>query len=190
MCCKDRTGAVVPYHEKASFPVWLFLNYEFRESPLYRLSELFNVNHFIISQARPFLLPVFHRTLNCPGDLPYQKRILFPIFFDWLRLEIRHRLEQLDSYGLLPTVLYRILVAEDYPNMTLAILPQLSLFDYIWSFCNPMHKTIREWILLGERGSWSAMSAIKVRSILEVELEKGYQVYQRKQDNSIYDPYS
>jgi TAG lipase/lysophosphatidylethanolamine acyltransferase len=34
------------------------------------------------------------------------------------------------------------------------------------------------------------MSSIKVRTILEGELEKGYQIYQRKQDNSIYDPYS
>jgi TAG lipase/lysophosphatidylethanolamine acyltransferase len=166
------------------------LNYEFRESPLYRLSTLFNVNHFIISQARPFVVPLLFKSMHCPGDLPCRKRSWFPDLLQLLRLEIRHRLVQVDSYGLIPNVLYRLLLDEDYPNLTLLVLPRLSLSDYLKSFWNPTRESLQRWILRGERGTWPAMSSIKVRTILEVELEKGYQIYQRKQDNSIYDPYS
>ncbi|KAL1957867.1 hypothetical protein VTO42DRAFT_5432 [Malbranchea cinnamomea] len=189
LLAKNPKGAIVPYKfEQASFGVWLRLNYEFRENPLYRLSSYHNVNHFIVSQARPFIVPIFYKHLHCPGDLPWRKQIVFPTLLKQLREEIRHRLLQLDIYGLIPQVLYRVLLDEDYPNLSLVILPQLSIVDYIRSFINPIREDLRHWIRRGERGTWPAMSSIKVRTVLEVELEKGFQVYQRFQDNRIWDP--
>lgn len=189
LLCKDHKGNIVPYpFEKAEFKVWLGLNYEFRENPLYRLSMYHNVNHFIVSQARPFLLPLCYKHLHCPGDLPYRKRVVFPNFVAYVREELRHRLLQLDNYGLIPYCLYRLLLDEDYPNLYLVLSPRISMSDYIRSFINPLHQDLKQWICRGERGTWPAMSSIKVRTTLEVELEKGYQVYQRFQDNHIFDP--
>lgn len=113
---------------------------------------------------------------------------MFPNFIRHVREEIRHRLLQVDNYGLIPNALYRLLLDEDYPNLYLVLVPQTSIFDYIQSFINPVREGLLQSIRRGERGTWPAMSSIKVRTISEIELEKGYQVYQRFQDNHIWDP--
>lgn len=95
-------------------------------------------------------------------------------------VEVRHRLRQLDYIGLLPRFLGRILIDEAIPGPNLTLVPDLSLRDFTKIFENPSKEGLANWILKGERGVWPAVSALKVRCAVEIELDKGYQIVRRR----------
>jgi TAG lipase/lysophosphatidylethanolamine acyltransferase len=47
-------------------------------------------------------------------------------------------------------------------------------------FEQPTRESVAEWILTGERGVWPAVSALKVREAIEIELDRGYQLVRRR----------
>ena len=180
--CKDETGAIVPWpdSEDLTFRSWRQINYGDRESPLFRLAELFNVNHFIVSQARPYLVPLLRADLQRPGQVHgHQWSPTRPIL-RLMTLELRHRLKQLDFLGLLPTVLRRLLIDEDIPGPSITLLPDLSPLDLTKIFQTPTQEDLKYWILKGERGVWPSVAGLKVRCTIEIELEKGYQMVRRR----------
>ncbi|KAH8789928.1 hypothetical protein F5882DRAFT_103215 [Hyaloscypha sp. PMI_1271] len=69
--CKDTSGAVVPWSvaSDTTFRPWTHASYNDRDSPLSRIAELFNVNHFIVSQARPYLVPFLLSDMQGPSPL-------------------------------------------------------------------------------------------------------------------------
>lgn len=106
-------------------------------TPYTRLTELFNVNHFIISLARPYLAPLLnndlkhHHTsqgkkasikwiLSDEDDASSDQNVLMKstsaTFFKHLRLaiglEIQHRLDVMDKLGILPDVVKRFCIDE------------------------------------------------------------------------------
>ena len=95
-------------------------------------------------------------------------------------VEVRHRLRQLDYIGLLPHFLGRILIDEAIPGPNLTLVPDLSLRDFGRIFQEPSKEGLANWILKGERGVWPAVSALKVRCAVEIELDKGYQIVRRR----------
>ncbi|PYI18757.1 patatin-like serine hydrolase [Aspergillus japonicus CBS 114.51] len=182
--CKDETGSIVPWphSQDATFASWRHVQYSEGESPLARIAELFNVNHFIVSQARPYLVPFLRSDggtllIRRPGDHPNP-----PIrYFTRLVMgEVRHRLRQLDYIGLLPTPLARLLLEESIPGPSITLVPDLTLRDFTKIFENPSKQSLAHWSRKGERGVWPAVSALKVRCVIEIELDKGYQVVRRR----------
>lgn len=102
-----------------------------RDSPLSRIAELFNVNHFIVSQTRPYMAPFLLHThiadtadlLQRPAHLPF---LPFPLLLRLLTLEASHRLRQLDAIGLLPPSFRRLLLLnEPMPGASLTLVPAL-----------------------------------------------------------------
>jgi TAG lipase/lysophosphatidylethanolamine acyltransferase len=182
--CKDETGVIVqwPNSLDITFRSWRQTSYNDRESPLSRIAELFNVNHFIISQARPYLIPFLQSGLQRPGQSSWD--ITRPIL-RLVLLEIRHRLKQLDLLGLLPTSLRRLLVDESIPGPGLMLIPDLSSRDLAKLLQPPTKEGLEYWILRGERSVWPAISALKVRCAIEVELDKGYQLVRRRRPSEV-----
>ncbi|KAL8962757.1 MAG: hypothetical protein Q9193_000896 [Seirophora villosa] len=180
--CKDETGAIVPWAsaEETTFRSWRHTSYADRECPLSRIAELFNVNHFVVSQARPYIAPFLRAELQHPN--PRQtgtQRLTIPL----LRLvswEIRHRLRQLDSLGFLPTSIRRLLIDENIPGASLTLVPDLSPGDFLRLLETPTKESLEYWILHGERSVWPAVSALKVRCAIEVELDRNYQLVRRR----------
>ncbi len=181
--CKDETGSVVPWphSEDVIFKPWRHTHYEEGESPLSRIAELFNVNHFIISQARPYIIPFLRSELNFLDRRPTTGHwnIARPLT-RLVALEIGHRLRQLNYIGLLPSPLARLLIEESVPGSHLTLVPDLRLRDFPKLFQNPDQASLAHWIRKGERGVWPAVSALKVRCAVEIELDKGYQVVRRR----------
>lgn len=180
--CKDETGSIVPWPhtQDAVFHRWRHVNYTEGESPLSRISELFNVNHFIVSQARPYLVPFLRSELNLldrrqTGWTSFSRSIMRLIIG-----ELRHRLRQLDYLGLLPSPLNRLLIDETIPDANLTLVPDLCFWDLRKLFQSPTRERVAEWSLKGERGVWPAISALKVREAVEIELDKGYQLVRRR----------
>lgn len=180
--CKDETGSIVPWglSRHASAQSGRRTEYTEGESPLSRIAELFNVNHFIVSQARPYLVPFLRSDVNLLDRRPTGQWSITRSTMRLVAAEIRHRLRQLDYVGFLPQALARLLIEETIPGPNLTLVPDLSLKDFTKLFQNPDKESLAHWILKGERGTWPAISALKVRCVIEIELDKGYQVVRRR----------
>ena len=192
LLCKDETGAIVPWstshaqsltthsfspqtHHLSAAP------YSDRDSPLSRVAELFNVNHFIVSQARPYIAPFLSSDLQHPSS-PHQARrhgYSFPLT-RLLTQEIHHRLLQLDTLGLLPATLRRLLVDETIPGASITLVPTLHASDFWKLLETPTRENVEHWILQGERSVWPAVSTLRVRCAIEVELDRCYQFVRRR----------
>lgn len=192
LLCKDETGAIVPWstshaqsltthsfspqtHHLSAAP------YSDRDSPLSRVAELFNVNHFIVSQARPYIAPFLSSDLQHPSS-PHQARrhgYSFPVT-RLLTQEIHHRLLQLDTLGLLPATLRRLLVDETIPGASITLVPTLHASDFWKLLETPTRENVEHWILQGERSVWPAVSTLRVRCAIEVELDRCYQFVRRR----------
>lgn len=180
--CKNEHGEVVPWpnaHD-ASFSQTKKSRHPERSSPLARLGELFNVNHFIISQARPYIAPFlrsdFHR-----ADPRHLRRWRLSIPLARLvMLEVQHRLSQLDSFGWLPAAIRRFFLDEFVPGPSLLLVPDLSPTDFVRLLENPSDTSMQHWILKGERSVWPTIAALRTRCAIEVALDRGYQAVRKR----------
>ncbi|KAJ5909088.1 hypothetical protein N7495_001770 [Penicillium taxi] len=180
--CKDETGAIIPWPhmEDTVFQPWRHVIYSDGESPLSRIAELFNVNHFIVSQARPYLIPILRSELNLLDRRQTGWNNLSRSMMRLVLVELRHRLRQLDYIGLLPGSVSRLLIDETIPGPNLTLVPDLSFYDMAKLFQKTTRERIADWTLKGERGVWPAVSALKVREAIEIELDRGYQLVRRR----------
>lgn len=95
-------------------------------------------------------------------------------------MEIGHRLQQLDSLGLLPSATRRFLIDEHVPGASLTLVPELGIGDFGRLLESPTKEMLQYWVLRGERSVWPAVDALKVRCAVEVELDRGYQFVRRR----------
>jgi TAG lipase/lysophosphatidylethanolamine acyltransferase len=99
-------------------------------------------------------------------------------------LEVQHRLRQLDQLGLMSPSIRRFLLDEDIPGASLTIVPELSPTDFLKLLENPTTDMIDYWIHKGERSVWPAVAALHVRTGIEIEIERGYQLVRRRRQPS------
>ncbi|KAL2144145.1 hypothetical protein VTI28DRAFT_9520 [Corynascus sepedonium] len=192
--CKDAHGNITPWApaDTVDFRHWTFASYTDRNAPLQRVSGLFNVNHYIVSQARPYLIPFLQSDMHGPstsrqygsmGCHPRQYGSLFAAARAFVTrmvgLETRHRLRQLDRLHLLPPSIRRFLVDEHLPGPSVTLVPQIGLTDFVRLMETPTKETLEYWILRGERSVWPAVAALWVRCAVEMELDRAYQEVSR-----------
>jgi TAG lipase/lysophosphatidylethanolamine acyltransferase len=182
LLCKDDTGAVVPWPnaKDATYGAWTKTKYAERDSPLSRIAELFNVNHFIVSQARPYLAPFLRTEFHHPNPKLDSRWQLSVPLVRLIMMEVQHRLMQLDSLGLLAPSIRRFLLDENIPGASLTLVPELAPRDFLRLLENPTKESVEYWIRRGERSVWPAVGALKVRCAIEVELDRGYQLVRRR----------
>lgn len=179
---KDENGVIGPWPQaaEATFNHYTRASYRDRESPLNRVGELFNVNHFVVSQARPYLAPFLRSDLHHPNPRQdWRWRLSMPILRFVVR-EVQHRLIQFDQLGLLPLSIRRFLLDENVPGPSLTLVPELTAGDFLKLIDNPTKEAIDYWILKGERSVWPAITSLKMRCAIEVELDRGYQLVRRR----------
>lgn len=180
--CKDEFGDLVPWApaQETTFRPWTHTTYTERDSPLTRIAELFNVNHFIVSQARPYIAPFLRSDLHHPNPRQDSRWHLSVPMIRLVAMEVQHRLLQLDSLGLLSPAIRRFLLDENIPGASLTLVPELTTRDFIRLLENPTKESVDYWIRRGERSVWPAVGALKVRCVIEVELDRGYQIVRRR----------
>lgn len=181
--CKDQDGNIVPWAPASEIDLrhWTHASYTDRDSPLMRIAELFNVNHFIVSQARPYLIPFLQSDMHGPSLLETRSTTtsITAFLVRMVGLEVRHRLRQLDTLGLLPTGIRRFLVDERVPGASVMLVPEVTAGDFIRLLETPTRDTLDYWILRGERSVWPAVSAVRIRCAIETELDRAYQMARR-----------
>ncbi|WPG99721.1 Hypothetical protein R9X50_00254000 [Acrodontium crateriforme] len=175
--CKDVRGEIsdwiIPVQSIQSARKSQSANRE-KESPLNRISHLFNVNHFIISQARPYVAPFLAPTLNHAMEpRTFASRIAAKI---WHVVSMEWQLRALQIIMLvgLPPTIRRLVVDESVPGSHWTVVPQIDVADFSRLLRNPTKEEIDHWILRGERSVWPAIPALIIRCAIEIELDRGY----------------
>ncbi|KAI0023004.1 hypothetical protein F4780DRAFT_777126 [Xylariomycetidae sp. FL0641] len=175
--CKDMDGKIVPWAPANNFRPWTHASDKDRKSPLSRIAQLFNVNHFIVSQARPYLIPFLESDMHGPSlfSARHRRAQMTVHLFRVVGLELRHRLRQLDTLGMLPASIRRFLVDEEVPGASMILVPHVTARDFIRLLETPTRETLDYWIQRGERSVWPAVCALKVRCMVEFDIEIAYQ---------------
>ena len=191
LLCKDENGNINPWRRRVGDNEPLASqrhNSSLRQHPrpLQRVAQLFNVNHFVVSQPRPYLAPYLRSFIpqnNSSSQRSYFTSALSPISafttpaFKLVSAELYHRLAQLDLFGLLPSLPRRILLDEQIPGSHIILSPELNLVDLSKLLDSPStRQELEYWILKGERTVWPNVAALKVRCAIEVELDRAYQL--------------
>ncbi|KAI7861521.1 acyl transferase/acyl hydrolase/lysophospholipase [Spinellus fusiger] len=133
--------------------------------PMTRLSELFNVNHFIVCQVNPHVIPFLQKDNKPPSKL----RQVANFCMHLAKTEVQHRCTQLRELGLMPHSLYKIqaVMSQKYSG-DITIIPDICYSDYLSILSNPTLEMVSEAVERGERATWPKMSII--RHHLQIEL--------------------
>ncbi|KAF0501202.1 patatin-domain-containing protein [Gigaspora margarita] len=165
LMAKDKTGKVVPWNPSGHR--WIDGSVE-NDLPMNRLSELFNVNHFIVCQVNPHVVPFLHKNL-----IPSTVSRLVGWFLFFAISELEHRLTQLSEFGVMPSLLYRtkaIMSQRYYGDIT--IVPNISYTDFFRILSNPTPEVVQKATLRGERATWPKISIIRNHCQIELTLDE------------------
>ncbi|KAG0379888.1 hypothetical protein BGX24_011211 [Mortierella sp. AD032] len=101
--------------------------------PMNKLSELFNVNHFIVCQVNPYIVPFLHNSL---ARSPTNRVIGWMLY--QARSELQHRMNQLSILGVMPGLIQKVqaIMAQRYYG-DITIVPDLGVDDYMSIVSNP-----------------------------------------------------
>jgi TAG lipase/lysophosphatidylethanolamine acyltransferase len=147
-------------------------SYGDKESPEQRLAELFQVNHFILSQAQPYIASFLSRTATRSN---LENSTLFTKILTFISSELRFRLSQLSRLGLISANVGSLFDSKVQGNVTIA--PPLSSTDFYTIFGNPTYQSLSYWILKGQQSTWPYLAMIRNRIIIENKLYQGILSY-------------
>lgn len=122
---KDEDGNIIPYHRSKILYIDGSVS---QDLPRQRLSELFNVNTFIVSQVNPHVAPFL--SVEGTGNQSFFRRRFVKAFKACVGNEMRHWLTQLHELGLLPLWLKRgtnFIMQNNLGNVT--IVSKIPLYD-------------------------------------------------------------
>lgn len=147
--------------------------------PMTRLAEMFNVNHFIVSQVNPHVTPFLSTTspslTAAPSLFTLNSKIssvMAPIT-EFAKSEALHRLQILSQFRIFPNLCNktRNMLSQKYSG-DITILPKVEYMDLGKLLKNPtaafMLKACRE----GERATWPLLGRVKCAVEVELELDK------------------
>lgn len=150
--------------------------------PMTRLAEMFNVNHFIVSQVNPHVVPFLSKDDHLiPGDTAKQReRQGIGADKEWVytltalaKDEALHRLHFMAELGIMPNLAtkFRSILSQKYSG-DINILPETSMHDLPNLLSNPTIDFMNRMSLAGERATWPKLSRIRDRCAIELALDR------------------
>jgi len=175
LMCKDPIGRIVPYAngDPNSHPANVRIVDTPESSPLNRLGELYNVEHYIISQARPYLAPFLYTTLR-------RFKVSWMAYIaNFVLEETQHQLRLWSVVGLVPPGVKRLLMEEVTPGPSVTLVPYIGFWDWFRLLRNPTTEEINHWIERGEKSVWPNVVELWVRLAVEFELGRAHELVQK-----------
>lgn len=156
LVAKGYDGRLVPYHPHGVR--WIDGSIT-SDIPLARIGELFNVNHFIVSQTNPHIIP---------RGMPFLKTRLAML----LKSELQFRYWQALQLNLVPRFLSAIFPHFMQPyEGDVTIMPEISPSDLRRLLCNPTLETVKDSIRRGEKHTFPFLDRIRRQCIIEKALD-------------------
>ncbi|XP_010504636.1 PREDICTED: triacylglycerol lipase SDP1L [Camelina sativa] len=175
LMAKDRTGEIVPYHPPfnldpeegsgESVRRWRDGSLEM-DLPMMQLKELFNVNHFIVSQANPHIAPFLRMkefVRACGGRFAAKLAQL-------AEMEVKHRCHQVLELGL-PLREVASLFAQEWEGDVTIVMPA-TFSQYLKIIQNPSNVEIQKAANQGRRCTWEKLAVIKANFGIELALDE------------------
>ncbi|EHL01072.1 hypothetical protein M7I_2933 [Glarea lozoyensis 74030] len=140
---------------------------------------MFNVNHFIVSQVNPHVVPFLVKddeaiTKGAQSDRqgPGWVYTLTNLAKD----EVLHRMHVLAELGVFPNLVTkaRSVLSQKYSG-DITILPQIDYKDFPRMLKNPTTEFMLQSCLCGERATWPKLSMIRNHCAVEIELDSAVQ---------------
>ncbi|KAH0536940.1 hypothetical protein GP486_008853, partial [Trichoglossum hirsutum] len=156
-----------------------------------RLAEMFNVNHFIVSQVNPHVVPFVARD-DDKAMIPEEEEEVAAVVTDtrapspgpgWVQTlvnlakeEVLHRMHVLTEMGIFPTTLSkaRSVLSQKYSG-DITIFPEISYADLPRMLRNPTTEFILDAMRRGERATWPKLSRIRNHCAIELALDDAVQ---------------
>ena len=181
LLAKDpKTGEPVPWNPSPQR--WIDGSVD-NDIPMTRLAEMFNVNHFIVSQVNPHVVPFLIKDEDAIEEEVRQSTSTGLTGPTWLNTfshlakgEALHRMHTLADMGIFPNVLTKtISVLSQKYSGDITIFPEISYADFPRMLSNPTKAFMQQAMLSGERATWPRLSVIKNHCAIELALDDAVQ---------------
>lgn len=160
--------------------------------PTVRLAEMFNVNHFIVSQVNPHVVPFLreeeefiaaeaeqtkHSSSNTTSAHDESHD---PTPTSWLlsaanlaKTETLHRLHVLSDLGIFPNALSKVrsVLGQRYSG-DITIFPEISYAHFPSVLNNPTTEFMVQAMICGERATWPKLSRVRNHCAIELALDR------------------
>jgi TAG lipase/steryl ester hydrolase/phospholipase A2/LPA acyltransferase len=154
--------------------------------PMTRLAEMFNVNHFIVSQVNPHVVPFLEKEEEVVAA--EVNGTAFEAGPHWMssvaslaKGEVLHRLQVLADMGIFPTYATKLrgLLSQRYSG-DINIFPAISYADFPRVLSNPTTEYMLGCLLTGQRATWPKMSRIQNHVAIELALDSLIQKFRAR----------
>ncbi|SLM39991.1 patatin family [Lasallia pustulata] len=181
LLAKDpRTGEAVPWN--ASPQRWIDGSVD-NDIPMTRLAEMFNVNHFIVSQVNPHVVPFLAKEEDLIAQEAQQSSSTIsagPTWFNSIahmaKGEALHRMRVTAEMGVFSNSLSKaVSVLSQKYSGDITILPEISFADFPRMLSNPTPTFMVHAMLCGERATWPKLSRVKNHCAIELALDDAVQ---------------
>lgn len=140
--------------------------------PILRLRRLHNVNHTIVSQTNPLVLPFMQMQGNEQDTFFYQPKELL---LSNIRTQIQYAAKVGGRYAPFEPVRARLsdahaLLEQDYRG-NVTILPRFKLINYLRLAANPTVAEVEDYVLEGERSIWPKLAMIRNQTMISQTLD-------------------
>jgi TAG lipase / steryl ester hydrolase / phospholipase A2 / LPA acyltransferase len=165
---RDENGRRVPYMPSLRWTDGSLKS----DLPTLRLRRLHNVNHFIVSQTNPHVLPFLHWAPEEQG----LAATLREYAYSTLRNSAQYALG-VSRYSVPIESVRRYLdhassiLDQDYRG-NITILPQVTLWRYAHVTANPKLDAVERFIREGERAAWTRMTAVRNQTTITLTLDR------------------
>lgn len=171
-----RTGEEIPWNQSPQ--KWIDGSVD-NDLPMTRLAEMFNVNHFIVSQVNPHVVPFLERHEELVTAETQRLRANLPTVPAWVhkltslaKSEAMHRMQVLQDIGFLPNVVSKLqsVLGQRYSG-DITILPKISFANFPRVLSNPSTDFMLQATLSGERATWPKLAEIRNHCAIELALD-------------------
>lgn len=144
-----------------------------------RLAEMFNVNHFIVSQVNPHVLPFLEKETGPGSDSqrqPWLNSSWLNAMTNLAREEALHRMNVFSEMGVFQNEFLKTasILSQKYSG-DINIFPEIPYAHFLRILQNPTTEFILQTCLSGEQATWPKISRVRNHLAIELSLDSAAQ---------------
>ncbi|KAG5363558.1 Lipase 4 [Yarrowia sp. B02] len=148
----------------------------YADVPIARLSEMFNVNHFIVSQVNPHVAPFLKLTEDKANPDSVDEIYTLKLWHNFKTLvtdEVMHQLQVLYEFGIFKNLCSKVggVLSQRYKG-DITILPQVHLSELPGILTNPTAAYMKDTNRRGAQATYRKISLIRNHCAIELALDR------------------